>query len=142
MIRTKSKQDSLSTLIKKLDTVFSEFIRLRDCDDNGTVTCFVTGERVWWRDADAAHWIHRASMPTRFNEDNVHATTKDTNQFEDPYEHERKYTRAMLKQYGAFRLDVLRALAKGLQKYTRPEILSMIETYSEKVKQLKKQKHL
>lgn len=142
MIRTKPKQDSLSTLIKKLDTVFSEYIRLRDCDDNGTVTCFVTGERVWWRDADAAHWLGRSLMPVRFDERNVHATTKDTNQYEDPFEHGRKYDAAMKRHYQQCEVETLVLKSVSVQKFMRHEILELIETYTEKVKQLKKQKHL
>ncbi|HEY3405418.1 MAG TPA: recombination protein NinG [Ohtaekwangia sp.] len=142
MIRTKSKPDSLSTLIKKLDTVFSEFIRLRDCDDKGTVTCFVTGERVWWRDSDAAHYIHRAAMTTRYDQMNVHATTKDTNQFEDPFQHEKKYREKMVSTYGLSTVTQLEQRGRELQKFMRHEILELIETYSEKVKQLKKQKGL
>lgn len=142
MSKQSIKKEGLSVLIKKLDTVFSEFIRLRDCDDNGTVTCFVTGERVWWRDADAAHFIDRGIMTTRYDEINVHATTVDTNRFEDPYKHKEKYRRALISKYGMDEVHGLEKKSISLQKYVRSDLTWLIDHYSEKVKQLKKQKGL
>lgn len=142
MIRTKTKEKSLATLTKELDEVFSLFIRLRDSDNNGTVTCFVTGERVFWKDCDAAHWIHRSQMATRWDEENVHSTTRDTNRYEDPYEHERRYTNAMKKLYGKEICESLKRQSKSLAKYTRPELISGIEHYKLEVAKLKMEKGL
>lgn len=132
------KLDSLSTLIKKMDDIFSDYIRLRDADNHGTVTCFITGERVWWRDADAAHFVGRSNMPTRYDEMNVHATTRDSNRF-DP-DHHTKYYLKMEEKYGWQVRQAIEQKGKSLMKFNRSDILEMMEEYSEKVAILKKQK--
>lgn len=137
---TKPKQKTLPGLIKELDTVFSQYIRLRDSDAGGTVTCFITGERIFWKDADAAHWIKRGNMSMRYNERNVHATTIESNRF-DP-DHDELYTRRMVDRYGIIGCGNLKMLSIGLQKFTRPELEEMISDYKEKVKQLRKDKGL
>jgi hypothetical protein len=39
-------------LINKLDTSFSEFIRLRDSDKNGVCKCITCGDFKHWQDCD------------------------------------------------------------------------------------------
>lgn len=140
MITTRHKEKTLSQLIKELDTVFSLFIRLRDSNDQGTVICFVSGEKVYYKEAQAAHWIPRANMVMRFCEQNVHACTKESNQY-DP-QHDDKYILKMLGFYGKNIVDDLIRRAQGLQKWTRPEIQEMIEDYSIKVANLRRIKGL
>jgi len=135
---TRIKEKTLSNLIKELDLIFGTYIKLRDADGSGTVTCFVTGERVWWMDADAAHFMGRANMPTRYHEQNVHACTQDTNRYDS--DHMEKYAIAMLKKYGAEFSMRLAIESRKLQKFTRNEILDLIDLYTDKVKILRKEK--
>lgn len=135
-----TKTKSVASLKKELDGIFSAFIRLRDADNSGTVTCFVTGARIFWRDADAAHWIVRAKMPTRYDERNVHACSIDSNRF-DP-DHTQMYSARLRERYGKELEQELISKASGLQKFTRPEMERMIMDYKRKVKELKKQKEL
>lgn len=139
-MRTRVKEKSLAVLTKELDEVFSTYIRLRDADENGTVTCFVSGERVFWKDADAAHYHVRQHMGTRWDEMNVHACSLDSNRY-DP-EHQNKYTARMIGEYGTHSLVILGWRAKSLRKFTRNELLEMIDKYKLKVLELRKQKGL
>jgi|SRR5688572_18769833 len=140
MITPKQKTTSLPTLIKELDTVFSLFIRLRDADERGTVTCFVTGEKVWWKDSDAAHFIPRGIMPTRYNERNVHACTKESNQFDE--HHQAMYEKKMIEAYGHNFVIGLVMESRHLEKFMRHEIEEKIEHYKMQVSKLKKSKGL
>ncbi len=140
MMKTKTKEKTTSVLIKELDAVFSTYIRLRDCDHQGTVKCFVSGEKVYYKEAQAAHWIPRANMVMRFCEENVHACTKESNQY-DP-QHDDKYIVKMLEFYGKNIVDDLLRRATGLQKWTRPELELMILDYTEKSQNLRKMKGL
>lgn len=140
MITTRHKEKTLSKLIKELDTVFSLFIRLRDSNEQGTVTCFVSGEKVFWKDSDASHFIGRASMATRYHEQNVHACTKDSNQYDQ--DHNDKYIFRMMQRYGMTFVSMLKSQSKSLQKFTRPELTEMIEEYKVKVAELKRLKGL
>ncbi|NBQ17666.1 recombinase, partial [bacterium] len=44
------KKRSLSTVKKELDRVFSEFIRKRDADLDGYITCVSCKKKVHWKD--------------------------------------------------------------------------------------------
>jgi len=61
----KSKED-------KLWDIFSKYIRLRDSDVNGVITCISCGKRVYYKKADAGHFIVRQHNATRYDEDNVY----------------------------------------------------------------------
>jgi len=140
MILPKVKDKSMSTLIKELDTVFSLYVKLRDCDSSGIVTCFVTGERIWYLDCDAAHFIPRAQMGTRWDEMNVHATSVDTNRFDD--NHFTDYWNALNKAYTWGQIKALQQRGRSLLKATRPELQDLIDLYKTKVAELRKQKGL
>jgi hypothetical protein len=121
MIKTRpQKTKTTSQLMKELDTVFSEFIRLRDCDHQGTVKCFVTGDKIWWKEADAAHWRPRQHMGTRWDERNVHACTPDSNRF-DP-NHLTDYDMAMIRNYSIETMSEIMDASKSIMKWTAAEL--------------------
>lgn len=136
MIKTRpQKTKTTSKLIKEMDEVFSLFVRLRDADRQGTVSCFVTGERIYYKDCDAAHFIDRAHMATRWEESNVHACTVDSNRY-DP-DHLEKYEKAMDKAMGHSWVMYLKTQSKMLTKFTAAELQEKIEFYKEEVKKLR-----
>jgi len=136
MIKTRpQKTKTTSQLIKELDDIFSLYVRLNEADAYGTVTCFVTGERVYYRDADAAHFIDRAHMATRWDTENVHACTQETNRY-DP-DHKKKYRLAMVRKYGAGTVESLEVHSRSLMKRTAHELTETIETFKEEVKKLR-----
>lgn len=71
--KPKKRQASQATLVKKLDKVFSQYIRLRDALPNGTFRCISCGRIKPFEQADAGHFHSRRHMSTRFDELNVSA---------------------------------------------------------------------
>lgn len=141
MIKSRpGKSKTTSQLIKELDTVFSEFIRLRDCDHQGTVKCFVSSERVWWRDADAAHFVDRAHMATRWSPTNVHACSQHSNRY-DP-NHKALYRLAMYQYYGGEAVTELEMSGRSYTKHTSAELIEMIAIFNDQVKMLRNLKKL
>ena len=140
MIKTRPQKKTTSQLTKELDTVFSEFIKLRDADHQGIVTCFVSGERVYYRDSDAAHLFVRQHMGTRWDENNVHACTVDSNRYD--YEHHLKYEAVFVFRYGAKEFKRLYDLAHGMQKLTSAELQEMIDKYKAKASELRHTKKI
>ncbi|MBW3545546.1 MAG: recombination protein NinG, partial [Bacteroidetes bacterium] len=67
------KKTDRQKLIAKLDTIFSEFIRLRDSDHQGVCKCITCGDLKHWREMDAGHFVTRENMGTRWEEENVNA---------------------------------------------------------------------
>lgn len=65
------KAVSITTLIKKLDRVFSIYIRLSYSKSNGDVKCFTCDKSMHWRNAQCGHFMSRRYMSTRFHENNT-----------------------------------------------------------------------
>lgn len=139
MIKTRPQKKTTSQLIAELDTVFSQYCRLRDADKQGIVTCFVTGERIYFKDCDAAHFIDRAHMATRWDEMNVHACSRDSNRYDQ--DHKSKYKLAMIRKYGNLAVVKLEHLGHSLMKFTSAELLEKLVYYRlecEELRALKK----
>ncbi len=65
------KKQTVTQLKKKLDKVFSEYIRTRDMDSDGQATCFTCGVKKPWKQMHAGHFQSRSKLNTRFNPVNV-----------------------------------------------------------------------
>jgi hypothetical protein len=61
------------------DKWFSEFIRLRDSDEFGRVTCVTCSHRGHWRELQCGHWITRGHEATRFDEQNCNTQCRGCN---------------------------------------------------------------
>lgn len=67
-----AKKLTRTKLIKKLDTIFSEYIRRSHADSNGIVKCYTCEKRAYWKGKGMqnGHFISRASRILRWSEDN------------------------------------------------------------------------
>jgi hypothetical protein len=119
-------------LIKKLDAVFSEYIRLRTANENGFVECVTCGKQDHWRSMDCGHFISRKHISTRWHEDNCQVQCKSCNVFR--YGEQYKYSLWL----GAKKSEYLYTLSKETLKLYDYDLLDMIEIYKEKVAELKK----
>lgn len=136
MIKTRpQKTKTTSQLIKELDDVFSDFIRLRWADHRGNVKCFITGLNTYWKAMDAAHFCNRQHMGTRWDEQNVHATTIDSNRFDEM--HDIQYEQKMIETYGIDLVTEIVARSRSMVKFTAFELQEKIAHYSEEVKKLR-----
>lgn len=134
----KPKDKSLSSLIKEADELFSEVVRRESMDEHGFITCFVTGVRIPWKQSDAAHFINRQHMNTRYERMNVHATSIQSNRFDS--DHKDEYRNMMLKVYGLHRVNSLERRGNSLQKYARIDLIDLINAFKLQLKELRKQK--
>ena len=58
-------------IVKKLDAIFSQYIRLKDADHNGNVTCFTCGKVEHYKKGmQCGHFQSRKHLATRFDEEN------------------------------------------------------------------------
>ena len=65
------KKASRKTWIKKLDKIFSEYIRKRDSDANGFGKCCTCNKKLHYKDAHAGHFMSRRHYATRWDPENV-----------------------------------------------------------------------
>jgi tRNA(Ile)-lysidine synthase TilS/MesJ len=127
---------SFRQLQKKLDRIFSEFIRLRDADKNGYVRCITCGKVYFWRDIDNGHYCERARFSTRFNEQNCHGQCKNCN-----WTHEGQkmiYREKLVELYGAQEVKKLETISQISGGDDSISLMYKIEEYQQKVKALKK----
>lgn len=73
---------SLSKLKKKLDTVFSQYIRQKYADQNGMVKCYTCSTVKHWKEMQNGHWIPRNNLATRFSEENCRPQDVGCNMFQ------------------------------------------------------------
>ena len=124
-----------SKAIKKLDAVFSEYIRLRDSDENGIVTCPLCWTRIKRKNAQNMHFITRGCYLYRYDEINCHAWCMRCNVFLNG--NYIVYTRRMQKTFGIEKVDEMIKNKATVFKISTPRLLEMIDEYGEKVNKLK-----
>lgn len=132
----KPKKKSLSSLVRKLDEVFSMYIRLRDSKAFGyrAFRCISCGQVKPFDQMDCGHFIGRTHMSTRFDEDNCHGECRGCNRFSA--DHMIYYQRNLEGLIGKEKLDLLLARGRGVKKWTAWELEILITHYKEEVKRM------
>lgn len=116
-------------LIRELDSVFSQFIRLRDCNSKWIVVCPLCWARMPWKKAQNMHFVSRGNMKHRYDEKNCHAGCMRCNVYLNG--NYIAYTRRMQKTYWISYVDKLIA-DKGPYKIPTPMLVDMIHYYNNK----------
>ena len=65
------KKPTRSKLVKKLDTVFSQWVRLSNADSKGYCTCITCNKESHWKEIQAGHFQSRKHYSIRWSELNV-----------------------------------------------------------------------
>ena len=73
-----AKKPTKTALVKKLDKVFSEYIRRRHGE---MATCVTCGKVAHWKEMQAGHFMSRRHRATRWHEDNVQVQCVKCNMF-------------------------------------------------------------
>ncbi len=123
----KKKLKSLPTLRRRLDKVFSDFIRQRGAWDeyNNCVTC---GMSKPWQELQCGHYYSRRHTATRYDERNCHPQCGRCNVLlRGNYP---SYARYMQAKYGQGILDELEALHRDTVKWTRQTYEALIAKYA------------
>lgn len=124
--------------IKKLDEVFSEFIRLRDSKPYGfkAFKCISCGRVLPFSMADCGHFVKRSNQATRWDEENCHAQCIDCNRFRDgSYD---AFSRSLVIRLGQDKVEELIQRGHQTVKFSKSEIDEKIRYYKEQIKELKK----
>lgn len=132
------KSESIRLLKAKLWRIFSRFVRLRDSDEFGFCTCITSGERMYWKKAQAGHFISRRFSNTLFHEQNVHAQSAHDNCYLSGNQY--IYGKRLDEIYGEGTADKILALSKEEKRFTVEELKLMIIDYSQRVEKLLKDK--
>jgi 5-methylcytosine-specific restriction endonuclease McrA len=123
-------------MIDKLDKVFSEYIRKRDSKEYGGryFRCISCGKVKPFEQMDCGHYIPRANMATRFDEDNCHGECVECNRMS--VTHIVGFRQNLVKKIGYEAVERLEQKKHTIQKYSKTEISELIKYYKTKIKEL------
>ena len=127
---------SRSQTVKKLDSVFSQFIRLRDSVD-GYASCVTCGGTKPWKEQQCGHFFTRGRYATRWDENNCFTQDYRCNvALNGNYIN---YTKYMIDHFGREFVDALEMKSLLSIKVTTIELNEKITHYTQKVKELQSQ---
>jgi 5-methylcytosine-specific restriction endonuclease McrA len=126
-----AKKPLRKNLIKELDTVFSQFIRLRYAK-NEIAECVTCGKKDHWKKLQAGHFMSRSNYSTRWDENNVQVQCVGCNVYKSGEQY--KYSLYL----GNNLSEELYIKSKQIVKFADVELIDMIKDYKEKVNVLLK----
>ena len=124
------KKLTRSKLVKKLDTVFSQWIRLSNADNNKNCICITCNKTFFWKEIQAGHFMSRKHYSIRWSEDNVKPQCVGCNVFK--YGEQYKFSLFLGKDAA----EVLYLKSKEIVKFTNYELEDKINDYSLRLKKL------
>ena len=127
------KNPPINTLIKKLDRIFSEYIRRRDAKD-GVARCVTCGKYDDWKRFHAGHFVVRQHKSTRWSERNVWPQCPSCNSFHEGAKDE--YSLFLVRKFGPAILEELNYHKHSIFKLDKLWLETMIKEYQAKLNDL------
>ncbi len=139
-IKVQKKRESLPVKKKKVELMFSKFIRLRDTDEYGRGNCIDCGAPLEWGKGQCGHFRRRDLMPTTFDERNCNLQWSKCN---GPVGKGMEYEHGMAidEKYGEGTARELYILSLGEAHFTAEDYDQMLAYYTQKVNELINTKH-
>lgn len=129
MAKKANTTETTAQLKKKLDAIFSVFIRIRDKG-----VCFTCGKVAPWKYQHNGHYISRVYLITRWDEKNCNCQCPGCNIFKHGNMDE--YAVRLTRKYGAKVLEELNQKKWKIWKMSRQDYLDMIALYTKKIEKL------
>tara|TARA_R100001015_G_C4607066_1_gene162159 strand:- start:286 stop:675 length:390 start_codon:yes stop_codon:yes gene_type:complete len=122
------KKIKRSTIVKKLDIIFSKFIRLSNADANGMCECVTCGNLYHWKKIQAGHFMSRRFYATRWDIENVAPQCYGCNVMSQGQQY--KYSLYLGKSLS----EKLYLKSKKTQKFSDNDLKDLINYYTDQVK--------
>ena len=132
------KKETRSQVVKKLDAVYSQYIRLLKSDDDGYCICVTCGTKLYWKEIQNGHYFSRKHYATRWNDDNCWPQDYRCNVALNGNYIE--YTMFMINTYGINFIGEFKKQANTTYKISLQELRDKIDHYSTEVNRLKSTK--
>lgn len=124
---------SRKNLIKKLDSVFSLYIRRRHAK-NDIAQCYTCGKKDHYKKLQNGHFMSRKSYATRWDETNCQVQCVKCNMFEQGMSY--VFGLNLNKQFGEGTAEELLRKSKEILKLSNDEVVSLITKYENKLNNL------
>ncbi len=123
-------------IVKKLDTVFSEYIRRKYADRQGYVKCYTCDKKAYWKGEGIqnGHFISRASRALRWSEDNCRPQCYQCNCMR--YGQNYLFAMNLNKEFGYDKAAELLQQSRQIVKHTDAELLEKIEYFKDQIDKL------
>lgn len=128
----KAKKQSVSQLKKKADKYYSQYVRMRDSDENGVAECITCGVKKHYKQMQAGHFVSRKVSLLRFLDENVNAQCVGCNMFKAGEQYQ--YSKAVDLKYGDGTAEELFSQRFTTHKFTNEELESIIKEAKEQIK--------
>lgn len=132
----KKKSESIGVLTKKLDRIFSVFIRLSHAKKDHSVSCFTCSKVLHWREIQCGHFQSRRFYSTRFHELNCKPQCYACNIGLSGNQY--TFGVNLDSLHGAGTADSMVAASRQVKKFTSEEMMEMIAHYEKEVGELRK----
>jgi len=129
-----------STIVKKLDKVFSIWVRSKDADHTGQVDCYTCGvSKSWKYECDAGHFQSRGKYATRWHEEdgeskNIKPQCKKCNGFRGGEQH--LFALHLDEDYGEGTAIDIMLQSNQPARFTNDELLEKIKYFEKLVKEI------
>jgi len=124
---------SRKSVVKKLDTIFSQYIRLRKAK-NGIAECYTCGVRDHWKNLQCGHFMSRKHYSTRWDELNCQVQCYKCNIH--GYGEQFRFGQRLNKEYGNQTADILESKCRNIEKFSNGDLLEKVEYYKSIVEPL------
>lgn len=132
------KKLTISRLRKKAWTIFSIYIRRKDADYLGIVSCVTCGLRAHWKTLHASHLVPGRKLGILFDERGVFPCCYGCNVCKNGNyrEYDAFIDREFGQEYRIKLIEELRQLSKQSTKWARTEYENIINLYTDKLTML------
>ena len=127
------KKPTRKSLIVKLDTIFSQYIRRKDAV-NDIATCVTCGKKDHYKKLQCGHFMSRRHYNTRWDEDNCHVQCAGCNVFRAGEIY--LYTKYLCSKFDNNFPDMLYEKSNITVKFADIDLIELIDYYTEKVNTL------
>ena len=125
---------SKSKLVKKLDAVYSKYIRWKYADHNGYVECYTCSTFKHVKEMQCGHFLSRRHYSTRWHENNTRPQCVKCNMFEQGNQY--TFGIKLEAEIGEDMFIELHQLKNQTTKYSKVDYEYLIDYYNKKLKLL------
>ena len=129
----KSKKPRISTLKKKADTLYSQWLRQSNADHAGMVQCYTCPQSYHWKAMQCGHFVSRTHTSTRWYEKNTKPQCMSCNVWRRG--NSDVYALNLVKEYGVGILKELNDLKNTTVKMKAQDYLDLITDLTNKLKE-------
>lgn len=120
----------LKDLIKKLDSLFSIFVRKNSADENGMVKCITCPTIMHWKQMHLGHFVTRGTYAIRFEIMNCHCQCPVCNGNQQTNGEFEKHGIEIDRLYGDGTAEYLRSIKNKTIKIDRNWVMEQIKKYT------------